>query len=227
MYREDYTAFSLGLEVTVTNHRVQILVRNALITFAFLAATAMSARAQGPVGPPMDRSNPDRERQQDMNRREMLLRGFGLRGAAGGPSNEKTLQALANQVEQDFSRILILHNEIVRAISGGKSLDYGFVSNATTEIRKRALRLQTTLALQPEVSEQTTPERIALPDVPVGDALITLCKQIKSFVTNPLIENPGTVSGEQLNKARKDLQSVIEVSSSIKRISEKLAKTSR
>jgi hypothetical protein len=174
----------------------------------------------------MDRSNPDRERQQDMNRREMLLRGFGLRGE-GKPSNEKTLQALATQVEQDFSRILILHNEIVRAVSGGKSLDYGFVSNATTEIRKRALRLQTTLALQPEVSEQTAAEQIALHDVQVTDALITLCKQIKSFVTNPVIENPGTISGEQLNKARKDLQSVIEVSSSIKRTAEKLAKSSR
>ena len=211
----------------MTNRRIQILMRNGIITFAFLAASAMSARAQGPVGPPMDRSNPDRERQQDMNRREMLLRGFGLRGAVGGPSNEKTLQALASQVEQDFSRILILHNEIVRAISGGKRLDYGFVSNATTEIRKRALRLQTTLALQPQASEQATADQIALHDVQVTDALITLCKQIKSFVTNPLIENPGTVSSEQLNKARKDLQSVIEVSSSIKRSAAKLAKASK
>ena len=209
----------------MANHRVQGLMIYALITFAFLAATTMSVQAQGPVGPPMDRTNPDRERQQDMNRREMLLRGFGLRGGNEGPSNEKTLQALANQVEQDFSRILILHNEIVRAISGGKSLDYGFVSNATSEIRKRALRLQTTLALQPEVREQTTAEQLALHDVQVTDALITLCKQIKSFVTNPVIEKPGTVSGDQLNKARKDLQSVIDVSSSIKRSAEKLAKS--
>ncbi|HKB67559.1 MAG TPA: hypothetical protein VKC61_17005 [Pyrinomonadaceae bacterium] len=211
----------------MTNRRVQIIMRNALLTIAFLAATAMSAWAQGPVGPPMDRTNPDRERQQDMNRREMLLRGFGIRSGNGGPGNEKNLQALASQVEQDFSRILILHNEIARAISAGKSLDYGFVSNATTEIRKRALRLQTTLALQPEVSGQTTAEQIALHDVQVTDALIKLCKQIKSFVTNPVIENPGTISSEQLNKARKDLQSIVEVSSSIKRTAEKLAKTAK
>lgn len=206
------------------SHRVQVVMRNALIAFAFLAATAVPAWAQQ-TGPPLDRSNPDRERQQDMNQREMMLRGYGLR--AGRPSSGKTIQALADQVEQDFNRILVLHNEIVRAISGGKSLEYGFVSDATTEIRKRAIRLQATLALQPAVSEQMPEQQIALNDVQVKDALITLCKQIKSFVTNPVIENPGTVNGEQLNKARKDLQSVIDLSFSIKRTSERLAKTSK
>jgi len=199
-------------------------MRNALIALAFLAATAMPARAQQTIpAAPLDRNNPERERQQDMNQREMLLRGYGLRG--GKPDNGKILQALADQVEQDFSRILILHNEIARAISGGKSLDYGFVSDATTEIRKRAIRLQATLALQPAVSEQTAEQQIVLHEVQVKDALINLCKQIKSFVTNPVIENPGTVNGEQLDKARKDLQSVVEMSLSIKRTSERLAKT--
>jgi hypothetical protein len=198
-------------------------MRNALIAFAFLAATAMPAWAQQTTtAPPLDRTNPDRDRQQDINQREMMLRGYGLR--AGRPSSGKTIQALADQVEQDFSRILVLHNEIARAITGGKSLDYGFVSDATTEIRKRAIRLQATLVLQPAASEQITEQQIAVNDVQVKDALIALCKQIKSFVTNPVIENPGTVNGEQLNKARKDLQGVIEVSSSIKRNAERLAK---
>ena len=205
------------------NDSVQVVMRNALIAFAFLAATAVPAWAQQTsTAPPLDRTDPDRARQQDMSQREMLLRGYGLRG--GRPDNGKTLKALADQVEQDFGRILILHNEIVRAISGGKSLEYGFVSDATSEIRKRAIRLQATLVLQPAVREQVAEQQIALNDVQVKDALITLCKQIKSFVTNPVIENPGTVNGEQLNKARKDLQSVVELSSSIKRNAERLAK---
>jgi hypothetical protein len=208
------------------SHPVQVVIRNALIAVAFLAATAMPVWAQQTTtAPPLDRSNPERDRQQDMNQREMMLRGYGLR--AGRPSSGKTIQALADQVEQDFNRILVLHNEIVRAISGGKSLDYGFVSDATTEIRKRAIRLQATLVLQPAAGEQMAEQQIALNDVQVKDALITLCKQIKSFVTNPVIENPGTVNGEQLNKARKDLQGVIDLSFSIKRTSERLAKTSK
>jgi hypothetical protein len=199
-------------------------MRNALIAFAFVAATALPAWAQQTsTAPPLDRSNPERDRQQDINQREMLLRGYGLRG--GRIDSGKKIQALAEQVEQDFNRILVLHNEIVRAISGGKRLDYSFVSDATTEIRKRALRLQATLALQPAASEQVAEQEIALDDGQVKEALITLCMHIKNFVTNPVIEKPGTVNGDHLNKARKDLQSVTDLSFSIKRTSERLAKT--
>src|SRR5439155_19301341 len=109
-------------------------------------------------------------------------------------NNRKKLQALADQVEQDFNRILVLHNEIARALSGPKSLDYGFVSNATTEIGKRANRLQAALVLKPEVSEQTSDKQVGSNETQVKDALITLSRQIKSFVTNHLIENPGTVN---------------------------------
>src|SRR6266478_672843 len=204
------------------NHRAQLARRDALMAVAFLIATAMPTLAQQPPGPPTDRSNPDRERQQDMNRREMLLRGYGL--TPGRPSNRKQLQALADQVEQDFSRILILHNEIARAISGATSIDYGFVSDAMTEIRKRSSRLQVTLVLKLDESEQRPKKQIGLSDTQVKDALITLCHQIKSFVTNPVIENPGTVNVEQLNKARQDLQSVVDLSFGIKKTAEKLVK---
>jgi hypothetical protein len=196
-----------------------------LIAFTFLLSTAMPTLAQLPPGPPADRTNPDRERQQDINRREMVLRGYGLTPAR--PNNQKKLQALADQVEQDFSRILILHNEIARAISGANSLDYDFVSGATSEIRKRASRLQATLVLKPEASEQTAEKQIGLDDKQVRYALIILCKQIKSFVTNPVIQNPGTVNVDQLNKARQDLQSVVELSLSVKRTAEKLSKAAK
>jgi len=56
------------------DHRARQATRDALIAFAFLIAAAMPALARPPQDPPTDRSNPERERQQDMNRREMLLR---------------------------------------------------------------------------------------------------------------------------------------------------------
>ncbi len=196
--------------------------KDGLIVLALLVSTAMATLAQQPGEPPLNRSNTDRERQQEMNRREMLLRGYGLSPAK--PNDGKKIQALGDQVAQDFSRILILHNEIARAISGANRLDYAFVSDATTEIRKRAIRLQATLQLKPEVSEQTTEKPIALSDAELKDALVALCTQIKGFVTNPVIENPGTVNVEQLNKARQHLQSVVELSFKIKKTSEKLSK---
>jgi len=205
-------------------HLTKVAVRHAVMFFAAFLAFAIPCLAQLPPGPPANRTNPDRERQQDMNRREMLLRGYGLERAT--PDNRKEIQALAEQVQQDFQRILILHNEIARAISGAKELDYGFVSDATGEIKKRASRLQATLLLKPQDDQEA--EKLRVPDdTQLKDVLIILCHQIKNFVTNPVIENPGTVNVEQLNKARGDLQSVIDLTSRIKRTAENLAKSHR
>jgi hypothetical protein len=53
------------------------------------------------------------------------------------------------------------------------------------------------------------------------DELILLCQKIESFIRNPIIEKPGTVEPQQLEKARKDLQSVVELSEAIKKRADK------
>jgi hypothetical protein len=56
-----------------------------------------------------------------------------------------------------------------------------------------------------------------LDDTQLKDALIRMCKQIRSFVTNPVIANPNTVDAEQLKTARRDLESLIQLSGHIKK----------
>jgi len=53
------------------------------------------------------------------------------------------------------------------------------------------------------------------------DDLVVLCKKIESFITNPIIEVPGTVDAKQLERARQDLQSVVELSGDLKKRAEK------
>jgi hypothetical protein len=48
-----------------------------------------------------------------------------------------------------------------------------------------------------------------------------LCKKIESFITNPIIEVPGTVDAKQLERARKDLESVVELSGDLKKRAER------
>lgn len=192
---------------------------NALILLLFFVAPVFS---QSPTGgpPPIDRSaNTDRIRQQDMSNREWQLRNFGTQ--PGKPKDERQLKALMAQTEEDFTRILTLHNEIARALSSKKDLDYHFVSDATAEIKKRASRVQSTLALRlspydAPVNETSAPE--------LKDSLIKLCKEIRSFVTNPVIENPNLVDATQLPRARRDLESLIQLSTLIKKDSDKLSK---
>ena len=195
----------------------------SLIGIALLLAVAAPTLAQRstPGPPPIDKhTNKARERQQDEASREWQLRNF------GNPSltkDRRRLDALMAQTEEDFTRLLTLHNEIVRAISSTKPLDYDFVSKATGEIRKRAGSIQTNLALslQPEeIKAVETPAQTN--ETEMKAALVKLCKQIRSFVTNPVIEQPNTIDVEKLETAKRDLESVIQLSGNLKRDADQL-----
>jgi hypothetical protein len=165
-------------------------------------------------------SDSARARIQDMTRRELQLTNLGEDDRRR--NDPKRPQVMMDQVSEDFQRILILHNEIVRAITANKTFNYQFLSDAASEIRKRSARLQSSLKLprSEPAAENRTPE----PDLKVTemkDELILLCRQIESFVKNPIIETPGTVDAQRFEEARRDLESVVELSSDIKKRADK------
>jgi len=186
-----------------------------------ICATPVFSQGSAPgAPPPIDkRNNADRMRQQDMSRREYDLRNFGTQ--PNGPKDDRQLKALMAQTEEDFTRILTLHNEIARALASKKDLDYHFVSEATAEIKKRATRIQSTLVLHLAPEDAPIKEHS---DTEMKDSLIKLCKEIRSFVTNPIIENPNTVDAVELPRARHDLESLIQLSGIIKKDADKLLK---
>src|SRR5215510_1151617 len=194
---------------------------SGVVLLLTLATSVFSQSAPGPV----DRVNTDRARQQEMSNREWQLRNFGKQ--PGTPEDRRRVEALMAQTAEDFDRILTRHNEIARALSANKSLDYNFVTDAVEEIRKRASRLQSTLGLRERA--EPTPDPVtekpqSLDDQQIKDELIRLCKQIRSFVTNPVIANPNTIDVEQMKRARKDLELVIERSEQIKKDTTRLSK---
>jgi len=202
-------------------------MNNLLVALALILFSTATVFSQNPPGgpPPIDRrTNTDRIRQQDTSSREWQLRNFGKE--FGGPKDRREVEALMAQTEQDFNRILTLHNEIARALASNNALDYQFVSDATSEIKKRASRVQSSLnlGLAPE-DAQAAEKGEQSKDPELKDSLIKLCKQIRSFVTNPVIENPNTIDVQQALRARRDLDSLIQLSGHIKKDADKLAKT--
>ena len=192
----------------------------ALILLLLFAAPVFSQSSPPGAPPPMEqRVNADRIRQQDISRREWQLRNFG--NEAINPKDERQVKAIMAQTEEDFTRILTIHNEIARTLTSNKDLDYHFVSEATAEIKKRASRVQSTLMLHP--SPDDAPIKVTS-DPEMKDSLIKLCKEIRSFVTNPMIENPNTVDAQQLVRARRDLETLIQLSGLIKKDADKLSK---
>jgi len=121
----------------------------------------------------------------------------------------------AKAVQLQLTPTHLLHLSLRPA---NRPLNYQFISDATGEIRKRSARLQSSLKLQkPEPTTENRGTGTDLKLLEMKDELILLCKQIESFVRNPIIEKPGTVDAQQLGKAREDLQSVVELSDAIKK----------
>ncbi len=160
--------------------------------------------------------DPAKARMQEMDRRQLQLNGPGEDNRHA--NDPKRSQAMMEQVSKDFQRILTLHNEIVRALAANRSLSDQFISDASGEIRKRSARLQSSLKLQkPEPTRENRGTGTNPKVMEMKEELILLCKQIESFVRNPVIDKPGTVDAQQLEQARKDLQSVVELSDAIKK----------
>ena len=193
-----------------------------LIGAAFGFAIPIIAQ-QGSPRPPGD-VDPARARFEDTSKREMQLRGLG--NGPNKPTDPKQLKALMDQVQQDFERILSLHNQIVHAITGNETLVVDFVSDATAEIKKRATRLQTTLAFQKSDSSDHN-ARKQVDDGQLKDSLIVLCQHIESFITNPVIKTPGTVDAQQLARASRDLEDVIELGDRINKSARRLKERSK
>ena len=193
----------------------------ALPLMLFFVAPVFSQNA--PAGPPPieRRVNAGRVRQQDMSRREWQLRNFGTEPDA--PKDKRQVEALMAQTEEDFNRILALHNEIARALAAkDKPLNYNFVTDATAEIKKRASRVQSSLALglSPQEAEEIVKAGAPV-ELPMKQDLIRLCSQIRTFVTNPSIENPNTINVEQMSRARRDLERLIQFSEHVNKLSKK------
>jgi hypothetical protein len=163
--------------------------------------------------------DPAKAQMQEMNRREIQLNNISEKGR---PNDPKRAQALMDQVNEDFQRILTRHNEMVRAIDSNQPLDYQFMTEAMAEIRKRSTRLQSSLKLEkPEPASDDRKTETLLAGMGTKDEMILLCKKIESFVTNPIIEKPGTVDAQALERARKDLQSIVELSDVMKKQADK------
>jgi hypothetical protein len=205
-------------------NKQHIAGRYSITGLILLLSAATPAFAQRTVSgpPPIDKhSNQARKRQQDTAAREWQLRNFGNPALA---KDRRRLEALMAQTEEDFNRLLSLHNEIARALAATKPLDYHFVSEATGEIRKRAQSIQSNLVLTLPPEEIKKVELSTVSNEPeMKDGLVKLCKQIRSFVTNPVIEQANLIDAEKLASAKHDLENVIQSSGQLKKDADHLS----
>jgi hypothetical protein len=209
----------------MTNRSVKIALNvlgcaTAILAFLLLPSTAAMGQRM-----PVPSEDAARTRMTSDGEREAQMESLGATHA--DKTDPKRLAAAQAQIQEDFVQILTLHNQIANVATGQTAIDYHSISDAVAEIRKRAGRVQQTLFITKVAGQQQhQPKKLKYEDAQIKLALTALCQRIKSFITNPVIANPGTVDAMQLAKAREDLGGIIELSGSIKKSADRLSKSS-
>lgn len=195
-----------------------------------LLAPAQSARAQSGGGhqprPPTSSPTTTREmRPPGIREREIIM--SEMEKEAAKPAAAKRPELPLEQIAEDFERIQAVNNRMMGAVMREASPDYGLISEAAAEIRKRAARLKSNLSLpEPEKKEAGKGAEYRRPEdaAQMRAALLLLDRALVSFVKNPAFKNPDVVDAGDGAKARRDLEDVIELSRLIGKDAERLSK---
>lgn len=187
-----------------------------------LIAGTVQAQQSPPTAPVI--KTPKFETLERQNR-EGTLRSAEL-GAPAGEADQKRIQVAIEQIKEDFKRLQIVRNEIVRNLLAPKPLDMKLVAGQVEETNKRAARLRTyfvpTTSAVPE--KDGDKKEVQFNSTEIKGALVRLCHLIDNFVENPAIKNMSTNDADQSKKAMSDLRNLVDLSDEIKRSVDKLNK---
>ncbi|HYV13368.1 MAG TPA: hypothetical protein VE980_20860 [Pyrinomonadaceae bacterium] len=137
-------------------------------------------------------------------------------------------RSLFPQINEDFQRIQMIHNEIVRMLQPDKGLNYDRLADLTNDIKKRSERLRENLALpQPEKTDTPPTRSEAIDEAHLKKTIADLHDVIVSFVANPIFKNLGVVDAKVVDAAGDNLNDIIDLSEEIKREAKLLGKTAK
>lgn len=190
-------------------------------TLIVLSACIVTTQAQRPGA-----SQPARDIVRGITQKEMdrLL----LLKPILAPNDDPARRIVLKQLSEDFKDLQGLNNKMMAEAWARPELDYRYISDMVSQIRGKATRLKSNLAL-PEAEDGQTKQ----PDANFSDtekfraALLQLDRHIMRFATNPLFQKPNVVDVDLANQASRDLNAVVEMSGKLKGIASRLSKTAK
>lgn len=195
---------------------LQLLIQALIVVFACVVTT----QAQRP-----GLSQPARDMVRAIERKEMerML----LLKPILAPKDDPARRAVLKQIGEDFKELQGLNNKMMADAWARPELDYHYISGMVSQIRSKATRLKSNLAL-PEAQDNQPAQDSAFSDPAKFRAgLLHLDRLIMSFATNPLFQKSKVVEVDLAKKASSDLEGVIEMSGKLKKIAAGLSKSAR
>jgi len=137
-------------------------------------------------------------------------------------------RSLFPQINEDFQRIQVIHNEIVRMLQPDKGFNYDRLADLTGDMKKRSERLRGNLSLpQPEKTNTPPTHPEAIDEAHLKKSIADLHDVVVSFVANPLFKNLSVVDAKVVDAAGDNLDDIIGLSEEIKREAKLLGKTAK
>ncbi len=155
------------------------------------------------------------ERRAEMEQRQRALRS--LSKLLNKPREaEKVRRPSYKEVAEDFQQLQVRNYNLAGVLEPGAQFDYRKIEEEAGEVRQRASRLKSALALPyakdaeaKKAAEALTPERMKL-------AIASLDKLVNSFAWNPVFHNPDVLDAENSARAGRELEDILRLSEQIK-----------
>lgn len=129
-------------------------------------------------------------------------------------------QLIMAEVNEDFSRLRVLDDEIKLVIKAGGAPDYKRIMESSAEIKKRAARLKANIVFPP------TPKDVKRQRTDPGDefqlVMATMDRMLTSFLTNPIFSDTGGLDTQLAARARYDLEDIIRLSDKLRKSADKM-----
>ena len=160
------------------------------------------------------------EREVDIQSREIQLRMLneGKTTTPASRASAEDRKVIVNQIFEDFQRIQLVNREMMQLSPNLNTTSYKRMSTLAEEMGKRAKRLKTNLGVPDVIQEKKEAEPVPAMDLAqVRASLQTINTSVKSFVNNPLFQDPRVTDVRHLDSLRRDIANLIELSRAVKK----------
>jgi len=164
-------------------------------------------------------------READIENRELNLRILREPGKAKAPAlSAENRKLIVSHIFEDFERIQTVNRELMRVSSSLNPATYKHMSILAEEMNKRAKRLKENLGIPGVTHEKKDAEKATdIDGTQLKASLQTLSTSVKTFVTNPLFQDPRVTDVRHLDSLRQAISNIIELSRTVKKAAVKLA----
>jgi len=200
------------------------MIKTAVWSGLLLLAGALSVSAQLPPpgasdNGPMDRNIKNRSNELERVKRESKK--SGKKNQASGPTDEA---ARFEEIKKDFEQIQLSQDEVIKAYTTDKEIDYGKIARSAEQFNASATRLKGNLFPAVEGNEPKDEKKDADLSVEVKTLIVEIDNALAAFVGNALFTSPQTAKAEDRTRAQNDLEKLIRLSAALKKEAGKTAK---